>query len=61
MSHGFPLKRGARSVHPTLRTFLFCSQVDGCSDEEIQARFRDEYVLKAYYIHKKEEGKLVPT
>jgi hypothetical protein len=40
---------------------LFCSQLDRCSDEEIQATFVDPYVPQAYLIHLKEEGKLVPT
>jgi hypothetical protein len=35
-------------------------QVDGCSDEEIQARLADQYILKVYHVHKREEGKLAP-
>jgi hypothetical protein len=37
--------------HKTLnstRGVIFCSQVDGCSDKEIQARLADQCVSKVY-------------
>jgi len=45
--------------HKTLdsaRGVIFCSQVDGCI-----AGLTDQYVSKAYHIHKEEQGKLLPT
>jgi hypothetical protein len=50
--------------HKTLnstRGVIFCSQADKCSYEEIQVGLADQYVLKVYCVHKKQEGKLVPT
>jgi hypothetical protein len=40
---------------------IFCYQVDGCSCEEILADVTDQYVWKAYHVHKQEEGKLLPA
>jgi hypothetical protein len=46
--------------HKTListRGVIFCSLIDGCSDEEIQARLADQYVSQAHLVHKNQEEK----
>jgi hypothetical protein len=45
----------------TIRGKIFCFNIDGWSGEEIQARFAEQHMSKAYHLHKGEEGKLVPT
>jgi hypothetical protein len=40
---------------------VICSQIDGCGDKEIQARFGEQYVPKAYHVYKEEKEKVVPT
>jgi hypothetical protein len=42
-------------THKTLNSIrgVICSQVDGCSDKEIQVGFTDQYIFKVYCVHKK--------
>jgi hypothetical protein len=42
-----------KTLNPT-SSVVFCPQINGCSDEEIQARFADQYIFKAYSIHKRD-------
>jgi hypothetical protein len=39
----------------SIRGVIFCPQVDGCTDEEIQVGLADQYVSKAYCVHRKQE------
>jgi hypothetical protein len=48
----YPVWVEKHKTQNSTRGVIFCSQVDGCSDEVIQAGLTNQYVSQAYHVHR---------